>query len=154
MRRTSRLAAASLLALAAIAPVSVYAQDTRTAIRPSRHRFMHCLAVLDDLSADQKAQITALLEAARPGLEADLAALRTAGETLRASLQAQPPDACQIGSDALAVQTARDTLAAAREALRVQITGVLTPDQQSRFEGCLDPWMGGTDFGIDGLLPQ
>lgn len=154
MRRTSRLVAVSLLALAAFAPVSAHAQDTRTAIRPSRHRFMKCLALLDDLSADQKAQIAALVEAARPGLEAELTALRTAGETLRASLQAQPPDACQIGSDALAVQSAHDTLIASRETLRAQITGLLTPDQQSRFGGCLDAWTGGTDFAIDGLLTQ
>ena len=148
MRRMSRFAVAALLTAGVIAPI--LAQETRTAIRPSRHRFIRCLAILD-LSAEQKAQIAALVEAARPELEADLAALRAAGETFRASLEAQPPDPCQIGNDALAVKAARETLVAAREALRGEITALLTPEQLTRLEGCLDfPWHG-TD-AIDDLL--
>jgi Spy/CpxP family protein refolding chaperone len=148
--RTSRFLAAVLLTVGVIAPA--FAQEARTAIRPSRHRFVRCLAILD-LSAEQRTQIMGLIEAARPGLEADLAALRAAGEALRASLEADPPDACQIGNDALAVQAARETLIAAREALRAQITAVLTPEQQTRFEGCLDFSWVGTD-ALDDLLPE
>jgi Spy/CpxP family protein refolding chaperone len=151
MRRFSRLAAATLLTLGVTLPV--FAQEDRQTIRPSRHRFVRCLSLLD-LSEEQKSQIAGFIEAARPGIEADLAALRAAAQTLKASLEAEPPDACQIGNDALAVQAARETLVAAREALREQITSVLTPDQQSRFEVCLDfPWLGGSD-GVDGLLPE
>ena len=149
MRPTSRLAAAALLALAATAPG--FARENRQLIRPSRHHFVRCLAILD-LSADQRSQIQAFVEAARPALEADLQALRTAGETLRADLAAQPPDACLIGNDALAVQAARQTLVDARQALRDQIEGVLTPEQRTRFEGCLDfSWLPGGD-ALDDLL--
>jgi Spy/CpxP family protein refolding chaperone len=135
MRPISRLAAAALLMLAVTAPG--FAQEDRRVIRPSRHHFVRCLAILD-LSADQRSQIQAFVDAARPALESDLQALRTAGETLRADLGVEPPDACLIGNDALAVQAARQTLAEARQALRDQIESVLTPEQQIRFEGCLD----------------
>ena len=147
MRHFPRFAAATLLALGVTLPV--FAQEARQTIRPPRHRFVRCLSILD-LTEDQKTQISGFLEAARPELEADAAAVRAAVETLEASLQAQPPDACQIGNDALAVQSARQTLIAARQALRDQITSVLTPDQQSRFEVCIDLfWPGGSDGASD-----
>ena len=137
--RLSRFSAALLLTLAAALPA--LAQATRQVIRPTRHRFIRCLAILD-LSAQQKVQIYGFVDAARPELEADALAVKAAADALRASLQAQPPDACQIGSDALGVQAARQTLIAARQALRDQIVGVLTPEQASRFQGCVDFPMG------------
>ena len=149
MRRISRLAAAALLVVGAALPA--FAQTERQAIRPSRHRFVRCLSILD-LTEEQKTQIAGFLEAARPGIEADVAAVRAAVETLEASLQADPPDPCQIGNDALAVKAARETLVAARQALRDQITSVLTPDQQSRFEVCIDLFWPGSSDGADGLL--
>ena len=147
MRHFPRFAAATLLTLGVTVPV--FAQEARQTIRPPRHRFVRCLSILD-LTEDQKTQIAGFLEAARPELEADVAAVRAAYETLEASLQAQPPDACQIGTDALALQSARQTLIAARQALRDQITAILTPDQQSRFEVCIDLfWPGGSDGASD-----
>ena len=147
MRHVSRFAAATLLTLGVVLPA--FAQETRQTIRPSRHRFVRCLSILA-LTEDQKTQISGFVEAARPGIEADVAAVRAAVDTLEASLQAEPPDACQIGNDALAVQSARQTLIAARQALRDQIASVLTPDQQSRFEVCIDLfWPGGSDAAGD-----
>jgi Spy/CpxP family protein refolding chaperone len=153
MRRISLLAAATLLTLGAALPsASAFAQAERQAIRPSRHRLVRCLSILD-LTEEQKAKIDGFVEAAKPGLEADAAAVRAAYDTLEASLQAQPPDSCQIGTDALALQSARQTLIAARQALREQITSVLTPDQQSRFDVCIDLfWPSGADSGSNDLL--
>jgi Spy/CpxP family protein refolding chaperone len=147
MRRIPLFAAATLLALGAVVPV--FAQAERQAIRPLRHRFVRCLSILD-LTDEQKAKIEGFVEAARPELDADVAAVRAAYDTVEASLQAQPPDACQIGADALALQSARQTLIAARQALRDQIAGILTPDQQSRFDVCIDLfWPGGSDGASD-----
>jgi Spy/CpxP family protein refolding chaperone len=113
------------------------AQDASGARPPGRHRFRACLSILD-LTAEQKVGIAGILEASRPALEADAAAVHAARETLRAALETQPPDACAIGGDALAVQAAVDALRQERDAVRTQIVATLNPEQQARFEGCLD----------------
>jgi Spy/CpxP family protein refolding chaperone len=123
--------------------VSGFAQDAPAV--PIRHPFLRhhireCLAILD-LTDEQRTGIDNALEAARPTIEADVAAVGAARETLIAALDVTPPDACAIGADALALKSARETLRAEREAVREQVVAILTPDQQSRFQGCLDaPW--------------
>ncbi len=133
--RLSRLTALALVTLALALPT--LAQDAPDARRPGRHHFRACLSILD-LTEEQKVAIVGILDAARPTLEADAAAVHAARETLRAALETQPPDACAIGADALAVKAAVDVLRQEREAVRAQIVATLTPEQQARFEGCLD----------------
>jgi Spy/CpxP family protein refolding chaperone len=95
------------------------------------------LAILD-LTDPVKADIESLLQAAKPTVETDVAAVRSARETLKGALEATPPDACAIGADALALKAARETLRAERQAVRGAVLAILTPDQQSRLQGCLD----------------
>src|SRR5512142_2236425 len=114
MRRLSRrivlpvfgLAMAALgLALSAPAPAT-------PAVHPVfRHRLRECLSILD-LSDAQKASIQAILDAA-------------ARPTLAAALDANPPDVCAIGTDALALKSAREALRAERESVRQQVEATL-----------------------------
>jgi Spy/CpxP family protein refolding chaperone len=137
----------AVLVLAGLA-ASTFAQEAPERRRPARHRFPLCLHVLD-LTDEQKAQVSAILEAARPALLEDVAAVASARETLRAALDAEPPDACTIGSAAIAVDEALQALRDGREAVREQLAAILTPEQLARFEGCLDaPWIdGGAGIG-------
>ncbi len=135
MPRLSRWTALALVTLGLALPS--LAQDASDSRRPTGHRFRACLSILD-LTDAQKLDIAAILQAARPALEADLAAVRVARETLRDALDMQPPDACTVGGDLLDVRAAVDTLRQERDAVRAQIVATLTPEQQARFEGCLD----------------
>lgn len=128
------LALASLLL---VLPLSAFAQDAAVPAHPVRHRIRECLSILD-LSDTQKAEIHAILEAAKPAFEANVAAARAARGTLKAAADAVPPDACAIGNDFLAVKAAVATVRAQVQAVRGQIVATLTPEQQARFQGCLD----------------
>lgn len=128
------LALASLLL---VFPLSAFAQDAAVPAHPVRHHIRECLSILD-LSDAQKAQIQAILEAAKPAFEANVAAARAARDTLKAAAAAVPPDACAIGNDFLAVKAAVATVRAQVEAVRGQVVATLTPEQQARFQGCLD----------------
>ena len=140
MRRLSLRIVLSVfgLALAGLA----LAQDAPTPATPAaahsllRHRVRECLRILD-LTDDQKASIQAIFDAALPTLQTDVDAVKAARETLKTALEADPPDACAIGADALALKSARETLRAERESVRQQVEATLTPDQVSRLEGCL-----------------
>jgi len=144
--RFPRLTALAFVTLGLALPsLAQEAPDTR---RPGRHHFRVCLSILD-LTEEQKVAIVGILEAARPALADAAAAVHVARETLRAALEAQPPDACAIGNDALAVDAAVDALQQQRDAVRAQVVATLTLEQQSRFEGCLDaprrPILAGAD---------
>ena len=136
MRRSLfRLAAPALLGL--VIPLSVLAQDAPPAHRPGHRHLRECLSILN-LTDQQKTDIQGILDASKPTVEADVVAIRAARQTLRAAADAVPPDACAIGNDFLAVKAAIATLRAERDAVRNQVLATLTPDQQSRLQGCLD----------------
>jgi len=136
LKRLSRLMPAGLFLLFVGAAASSFAQEAPEARRPARHRWM-CLKVVD-LTAEQRTQVAAILEAARPGMQEKLAAVGAAREALRAALETQPKDACAVGNAAIGVQTALQALRDTRDAVRQQIAEVLTPEQLARFDGCID----------------
>jgi Spy/CpxP family protein refolding chaperone len=132
--------AASICGFGLAFAVSGLAQDATpsTPEHPSlRHRLRDCLAILD-LTDAQKTSVENVLAAAEPTVQADVAAVTSARQALEAALEATPPDACTVGTDALAVQFARETLGTERQTILNQILAVLQPDQQSRLQGCLD----------------
>ena len=134
-KRLLRLVPAAFL-IAGLAAASL-AQEAPQHRRPPRHRFPLCLHLLD-LTEEQKTQVRAILDAARPELQADQAAIAAAREVLRAALDAEPPDACAIGEAAIGVDAALQALREDVEAMRAQIEALLTPEQLAKFEGCLD----------------
>lgn len=154
MRRNFRRAAASCAFGLAFAMFG-FAQEAppSTAAHPSlRHRLRECLAILD-LTDVQKTGVESALAAAKPTVQADVAAVKAARQTLKSALEAASPDACAIGTDALALKTAHEALRAERQTVLDQILAILQPDQQSRLQGCLDaPFpaaAGGTDESSD-----
>jgi len=133
-----RLAAFAAFGLAFA--VSALAQDAppSTAAHPSlRHRLHECLSILN-LTDGEKTDVENVLAAAKPAVQADVAAVQAAREALKAALESPAPDACTVGADALAVKSARESLRTERQTILNQILAVLQPDQQSRLQGCLD----------------
>lgn len=94
-----------------------------------------CLSILD-LGDSQKEQIRGILEAAKPGLLADAAAVRASREKLRTDV-ASEADACLVGQDFLALRAALASLGADLESVRDSVAATLTPEQRARLEGCL-----------------
>ena len=139
MRNDFRRAAA-LCAFGLAIAVSGLAQDAppTTPANPSVHHRLHdCLAILN-LTDPDKTSIENVLAAAKQTVQADVAAVKTARQTLETALAATPPDACTVGADALALKAAREALRTERHTVLNQILAVLMPDQQSRLRGCLD----------------
>ncbi len=135
MRRVHRLSALAFLALALALP-GLAREDPASRPHPGRHRFRECLSILD-LTDQQKTDILGVLEAARPALEADLAAVKAARETLRADLDAPTPEACTIGADTLAVKAAVETLGRSARACGPRSK---RRSRRSRRPGSRDAW--------------
>lgn len=126
-----------------------FAQTAPGPAHPRHRHWRECFSILD-LTDQQKSDIQAILDVAKPTMDTDVAAVKAARETLKAALESGSTDACALGDDLLAVQSARQTLQSERQAVLSQILAVLTPDQQSRFEGCLDaPRPAAVDAGDD-----
>jgi len=142
----------TILTLAAIAAVFLSlpatAQDRPPfgmADRLERHArgLLRCLRGLD-LTASQKADIKAILDAARPTLEADAQAIRAAHQKLDADYDAGA-DKCVLGQDYIDVRTAVKKLHDDGDATKQQVFGKLTAEQQTKAQACLDashPHMG------------
>jgi Spy/CpxP family protein refolding chaperone len=149
MRRLTTRIALSVFGLALSGLVLAQNAPAPAAPTPAhpilRHHVRECLRILD-LTDEQKASIQAIFDAAAPTLQADVDAVKAARQALKTALEANPPDACAIGADALAVKSARDTLRAERESVLQQVEATLTPDQVARLEGCLAaPFVSTTD---------
>jgi Spy/CpxP family protein refolding chaperone len=97
---------------------------------------MRCLRAAD-LTDAQKTDIKALSDAARPGFEADVAAIRAARETLD-NHTAAGADKSVLGQDYLNVSAASKKLRDDHSALQAQILAKLTPDQKTKVQSCLD----------------
>ena len=97
---------------------------------------MRCLRSAD-LTDAQKANVKAFFDAARPGFDADVAAIRSARTKLRTDTDAGA-DKSVIGQDFLDTQAASRKLRDDHAALRDRILGTLSGDQKARVQSCLD----------------
>jgi Spy/CpxP family protein refolding chaperone len=91
-----------------------------------------------DLTQNQKSDIRALFEQAKPAIEDLRARVRSGRVELRAAAAATPADPAAVGKAFLSLRTDREALRGAFENLVSEIRAVLTPAQQSRFDGYLD----------------
>jgi hypothetical protein len=135
----------TILTLAAVAAVCLTlpaaAQDrppVGMADRLERHGggLLRCLRGLG-LSAGQKADINAILDAAKPTFEADVQAIRAAHQKLDADYDAGA-DKSILGQDYIDVRAAAKKLHDDRQATKDQVLGKLTADQKTRAQACLD----------------
>ena len=138
--RTSLVPVAAALALALVA-VPLLAVDPPAGRRPQRPQgplagYLRCLRIVD-LTEVQKADVKALLEAARPKLEALHVTLKADREALRAAVTATTPDPCAIGTAFLKVEADVKAIGEELKALRTAIEALLTPEQKAKLEGCL-----------------
>ena len=98
--------------------------------------YLRCLHIVD-LTDVQKADVKALLEAARPKLEALHVTLRADREALRAAVTATPPDPCLVGAAFLKVEADVKAIGEELKTLRTAIEALLTAEQKAKLEGCL-----------------
>jgi protein CpxP len=140
--RTSVVPMAAALALALVA-APLLAADPPAGPAPAGQAphgplagYLRCLRVVD-LTEVQKADVKALLEAARPKLEALHVTLRADREALRAAVTATPPDPCLVGAAFLKVEADVKAIGDELKAVRTAIEALLTPEQKAKLEGCL-----------------
>jgi len=95
---------------------------------------MRCLRGAD-LTDAQKTDIKALFDSARPGFEADVAAIRAARQKLHDDANAGA-DKSVLGQDYLNAQAARTKLQTDHSAVQDQILAKLTGDQKTKVQSC------------------
>lgn len=97
---------------------------------------MRCLREAG-LSDAQKADIKALFDAARPGFETDVAAIRAARKKLNDDAEAGA-DKSVLGQDFLNAQAARTKLRNDHSAVQGQVLAKLNGDQKTAVQSCVD----------------
>jgi len=138
--RTSLVPVAAALALALVA-APLLAVDAPAAGAPAVPQgplagYLRCLGIVG-LTDIQKADVKALLVAAKPELDALHATLKTDREALRAAVTAPTPDPCAVGTALLKVEADVKAIGEALKELRTAIEALLTPEQKAKLEGCL-----------------
>ena len=131
------LAAALVLALVAV-PLLAAAPSTGAPAAPKGPvaEYLGCLRIVD-LTDAQKADVKALVEAARPKLEALHATRKADREALVAAATAATPDPCVVGAAFLKVEADTKAIGAELKTLFTAIEALLTPEQKAKLEGCL-----------------
>lgn len=136
----------TLAALFASLAIPALAQERRPAIERAEGRggfpALRCLRAAD-LTDAQKADVKAIVEAARPTLQKDHQAIRADRQKLHADVEAGA-DKAVIGQDVLNLRADEKAAKADMDAVRDQIVAKLTPEQKAKVEGCLSaPRAGG-----------
>lgn len=129
------LCGALLAALALPASAQPAPAQPQVAPHPFGH-LLRCLSVVN-LTDAERADIKAILEAARPQAETIAATLKADREALAADLAKTPPDPCAVGKDTVQLHTDRAAARTFFEGVRDQALTVLTPAQKAKVEGCL-----------------
>lgn len=130
---------------AAVSSLPLAAQDgpppgMATRMRPRAGGLLRCLRGLD-LSDSQRADIKAILDAAKPTVQGDTAAIRAAHQKLDADYAAGA-DKSVIGQDYLDLRAAVKKLHDDGAATRDLVLGKLTADQKTAAQACLDAHAG------------
>ena len=137
--RTSLVPVAAALALALVtAPLLAAEGPAGQAPGPQGPLagYLRCLGVAG-LSDTQKADVRAILEAAKPGMEALHATLKADREALRAAVTATTPDPCVVGAAFLKVEADVKAIGEEVKEIRTAIEALLTAEQKAKLEGCL-----------------
>ena len=120
------------LALLAISSTVVAAQPPHFAGVRGPH--LERLTRLLDLTAQQVEELELLHEGRESMFGADHDAIRTLFEQVDELVGADRPDAAAIGKLVIEIHQRRDAAEAAREEPHAEMSAILTPEQQERFE--------------------
>lgn len=139
MKRIVSILGFTFLAAVAATPASADQRRPFDGARPEGgglglHRLHRCLSRVE-LSSDQRAAIDGIISAAKPAIQADLEALKAAQQKVEADFAAGA-DKCAVGGDVLARHADAEKLHEDIASVRQQVLAKLTPDQQSRVQGC------------------
>lgn len=93
-----------------------------------------------DLSDNQKAEIRAIFEKAKPELDLLGAQLKTDAESLKALMEGPAPDHAAVGKAMLKVRSDRQALQAEFGKTLAAARDLLTPEQQAKLDGYLAAW--------------
>jgi len=129
----------TLAALAALLAVTGLAQDRAPIARAEGRGFpvLRCLHNADlNLTDAQKADIKAILEAARPVLQAAHDKIRADRQKLHADIEAGA-DKSVLGQDVLDLHADLKAVQAELTSVKEQIASKLTADQKARVGDCL-----------------
>jgi protein CpxP len=130
------LVAAPLLAAGPAGPPPAAGQGPQQGPQGPLAGYLRCLGVVG-LTDAQKADVKGILEAAKPGLDALHATLKTDREAVRAAITAATPDPCAIGRAVLKVEADLKAIGDELARVRTAIEALLTPEQKAKLEGCL-----------------
>ncbi len=140
MKKNAKLIAlvATILALA-LASTLAMAQPPQQGPRDGRGKgpLFHCLRIVN-LTEDQQAQVKGILEAAQPTIQAAREDIRAQKEALKALLDADDVDECAVGAAVVGIQESKQALREEMEKVLENIKLVLTPEQASKLDGCLE----------------
>jgi Spy/CpxP family protein refolding chaperone len=135
---------AAALVLTAAAPVFAQAGPAGPPGGPMAGRpplpfdhILRCLGVLR-LTDAQKADIKAVLEAAKPEAVAIALKLKADEAALKAEIEKTPPDPCAIGNAVLQLHADRETARALFDRVKDAVLALLTPEQKLKLAGCLE----------------
>ncbi|MFN7989258.1 MAG: periplasmic heavy metal sensor [Thermoanaerobaculia bacterium] len=134
--RTSLVPLAAALVLALVAAPLLAADAPAAAPQGPVAGYLRCLGVVG-LTDVQKADVKALLEAAKPKLDALHATRKADREALHAAIAAATPDPCAIGAALLKVEADTKAIGAELKTLFTAVEALLTPEQKAKLEGCL-----------------
>jgi Spy/CpxP family protein refolding chaperone len=133
------------LALALCSTVAFAQGQDRRPNAPDHGRksnLQKCLTVVE-LTDAQKTQVQAVMEAARPELEALHEKMVADRQALRSAIEATPKDSCAIGTAFVQVEADRKAIRSERDEVRAAVLALLTAEQKAKLEGCLEAPRGG-----------
>ena len=127
----TRKTLASAVAAAAIFAFQSFASSAAAA--PSGDRMLAHLTRRLNLTDAQAQQVKQILDVHQTEIAAQMQAVESAREALRAATLASPPDETAIRNAATVLGQAAGNAAVLHAQVRAQIVPLLTPDQQQKF---------------------
>jgi Spy/CpxP family protein refolding chaperone len=87
-----------------------------------------------ELTEDQKARLAEIVEQGQPERERTRELSREAHQRFREALEAEAPDAAQVGQAAIEMHALRAQREASRKSFEAAFESLLTPEQQQKWE--------------------